>query len=95
MFINPIHHVTAESAEIRQSEQQHINSLIRDCYQVQEGQLISAYLRQVPNMQEKAEKQPSTKTSKLFKLGLIGSLDNSGVTSSNYKNFFYSTDEEK
>lgn len=50
--------------------------------------MAPVYVQQVPNVRTES-KPMSTRMSKLKKAGLIGCLNESGVTSSNYKEVIY------
>lgn len=47
------------------------------------------YVQQLPNVKSELEKPMSRRMSRFKQAGLIGCLDDSGVTSSNYKEIMY------
>jgi hypothetical protein len=51
--------------------------------------LVEHYVRQVTDLQSQLKRKKITRLEKLKKLGLIGALDDTGVTSTNYKESFY------
>ena len=53
--------------------------------------VIEAYAKKIPNLQLTPSKQ-SSKLNKFRKAGLIGCLNDSGLTSKNYKDELYKND---
>lgn len=56
-----------------------------DCFSIPR-----VYVQQVPNIRSESEAKPmSSRMARLKKAGLIGCLNDSGITSSNYKTIIY------
>ena len=51
--------------------------------------VITAYIKEIPNLKIVPLKPPPSKLAKFRKAGLIGCLNDTGLTSKNYKNEIY------
>lgn len=84
------------NAEYQKVEERFNNDIINSCYGCNSVALIVQYVQQVSNVESHIqEKKRVSKLEKLKKLGLIGSLNDTGVTSTNYKEALYSDEDSK
>jgi hypothetical protein len=84
------------NAEYQKVEERFNYDLINSCYGCNSVALIAQYVQQVSNVESHIkEKKRVSKFEKLKKLGLIGSLNDTDVTSMNYKESLYSDEDNK
>ena len=78
--------ITPANIEYQKIEARVNNDLVNSCYRCNSESLIEQYVLQISNIESQTKTKKSiTKLEKLKKLGLIGSLNNSDITSTNYK----------
>lgn len=75
-------------------EERYFNDLVKKAYD--STSIAPVYIRQVPNIRAETKSKPMSKRmSRLKKAGLIGSLNDTGVTSSNYKEIIMGSSESE
>jgi len=89
-MVQPINNpIPPLSSEYQIIEERLYEDLLLACNDCNSPGVITAYVREIPNLKIVPLKTAPSKLAKFRKAGLIGCLNETGVTSENYKNEIY------
>ena len=77
------------SEEYRQIETKYYDGLLAASHDCNSLTIFATYVREVPNLKVVSSKAKTSKLARLREAGLIGCLNDTGITSQNYKEEFY------
>ena len=89
-MFQPIHNpVPPFNSEYQIVEERLYEGLLTSCNECHSTGITHAYVREIPNFKIASLKTTSSKLDKFRKAGLIGCLNDTGLTSENYKKEIY------
>ena len=80
-------------SKVKSSRERFYGDLV--CRAYDSFSIPQVYVQQVPNIRSKTESKPiSSRMARLKKAGLIGCLNDTGITSSNYKEIIHGSSDQ-